>query len=131
MPDMNQMRLWYFGNSNRITQKKAKHKNYIVKEIAAWDVIIKLALRYTKGVATKSNRRWSDAEICKFVFNVIWSEYNRVGKFTNKQGNEFQAPTFWSFAAENRHSIQPHINKTASKSISAVFQLAAKASLKS
>lgn len=113
-PSMMQMRLWYFGQSRGKNPKdRQNHKIRICEIIAEWDVIIKLAMDYTKSVVVKSKRKWNDDEIFSFVYYLIWSPYCTTQERKRKDGTLFHGATFWTFALENRHQIKPHVDQKA------------------
>lgn len=121
-PNIMQMRFWYFGG-RKLTDERRKHREHVVKTVAEWDVVIKLALRYTSTAIGKSGRRWSDREIMKFVYYCLWSTY-RMMETNAKNGKPTQMPTFWMFAVENRHNIKPHISGKAALALKEVFRRA-------
>lgn len=112
--NMHQIRLWYFGQSKgMVPADRRAHRARVCELIAEWDVIIKLAMDYTKSVVVKSKRKWSDDEISAFVYYLIWSPYQTTQERKRKDGTFFHGATFWTFALENRHQIKPFVDSKA------------------
>lgn len=117
-PDMVQMRMWWFGAVKKPQAEKYAAKNWAMREIGEWDVVIKLAMLYTWQMKDKANKKMSTDEICSFVYWLLWhSPQVRVMEAKDKNGKVFMGLTFWGWAVENRKKFSPVVSAGGIKKI--------------
>jgi hypothetical protein len=114
-PGAYQVRLWWFGAGRSARGDFVERRRWPEKEIGPWEVVIRLAIRYTRETVVKSGKRWSDRQSWSFIYWILWeSPQQRLEKMVGSRG-EFMAPTFWAWAAERRKSEEPTIGKKAKR----------------
>jgi len=112
-PGMSQVRMWWFGCSRGKNRDYQSRIEWPQREVGPWEVVIKLAIRYTREMVAKSGRRWDDGQIWSFIYWLLWkSELVKLEKRTGPTG-DFMGQTFWGWAAERRNSEAPTIGKKA------------------
>jgi len=120
-PEIFQLRLWWYG-APKLAERNCAHKKKVEAALISWDVVIKLALRYTKTIIAKEGRRWSDLEIVKYVYWLVWSEYEQTVERKNKDNTIFNAFTFWNWALEHKNSVDSVITQKGAKSFKTVLK---------
>lgn len=121
-PTINQLRLWYFGTSYRYGDIKKNHRQQVEGIIGPWDLVIQLACHYTKQEIINSRRHWSNEEIVKFIYYLVWSDYQLFITQKKKDGTTFEAPTFWNWALENKNKTTAKMSPAAAKNFKQVLQ---------
>jgi len=121
-PAIWQIKLWWFGSGNSETkQKHIDHRNYVIHAVGPWDVVIKLAFRYTAKEIAKKNKRWKDKEIASYIYWLLWTPFRQ---FTTEKvkGKNVEMPTFWNFAVENSKRINPVISQRGTKKLREILK---------
>lgn len=127
-----QVKLWWFGKRPHIGKKPTDeqtkllseylaHRQTIEREVAPWDVVIRLAILYMheqliwRKMDRKmffSNGHFDFAKLNGFIYHILWSKYEQTQRRTRKSDRaEFYAPTWWMWALEHRHDIDPVLSK--------------------
>jgi len=107
-PSIKQVRWWYFGAiKGAVTDRYARVE--WAKQIGSWDMVVRLCLRYTRHQVTKSGKRWSETEINSFVYWWLWKSIQSRTQAAAKNGEAFQAQTFWGWALEHKDRLEPVI----------------------
>lgn len=122
-PSVFQMRLWWFGtNQSNMSEERKAHREQVERNIAPWDVIVKNALNYTVIQVSKSKSRWSDADINKFVYFLLWDKYRLFDEVKTTKGTA-QLPTFWQYCMDHKNAEQAVLSKRGVKSIKQALKM--------
>ena len=118
-PSMLQVRLWWFGRrGNGMGTLSLARKQWAIREIAPWDVIIKLALSYMAEQKNIRSKKLTKEEVCRFIYFLLWkSDQVRISEARDKKGKVFIGQTFWGYAAEHRSMFITIVSKRGEKSM--------------
>jgi len=112
-PSKRQLTFWWFGSmSHSLNKDRRERKEWIIREVGPWDVVIKLALRYTQDKGGFTPKTAVPEDINRFVYYLLWkSKVNRYAEAYDKKGKLFWAPTFWQWAIEHRDTYKPVLSQ--------------------
>lgn len=116
-----QLRLFYFGQIRaaykdprraEITIKLQAHRQQIEREVAPWDVSVRLAFLYIYKQIKKKKLEFKGGftydKLNRMIYKTLWSDFRRTRPVRIK-GEEKHLPTFWSWAIEHKNSYDPGI----------------------
>ncbi len=127
-----EVNFWWYGiakgfrSETEANLKRLAHRQRITREIAPWDVVIRLAIKYTwiqlKEKGLRFDGGYTPAKCKRFISGLLWSQVTLVRPVKLKDGRQFNVQTFWSWAAENKGAFAPIGSDSAPRSLTSLFQ---------
>lgn len=117
-----QLRFWWFGAHAGLSDKRQQHRDQMERTINTWDVVVRLAILYTKKQMLDSGTRWNDERIVRTIYFLLWST-------SNDKNDRLALDLWWRWASENRNRLESILSKKAKKSYKRGMKLAIKQGL--
>ena len=122
-----EVNFWWYGvpvgfqKKSPSNLRRDAHRQRISREIAPWDVMVRLAIKYAWIQIKEKGLRFENGyshEMCKrFITYLLWSRVTLVRPVKMKDGREFNVQSFWSWAAEHKGMFRPHGSSRAPRSL--------------
>jgi len=122
-----QLRLFYFGERrahykdpelSKKTIERMAHRQHVEREVAPWDVVIRLAFLYIYQQAKKKKLDWNGKftydKLNRLIYATIWGEFRRT-RPVHINGTCKHLPTFWAWAIDNKNKFDPVIAQSGLK----------------
>lgn len=127
-----EVNMWWYGQAkgwnkadSELVLKRRAHKQRIAREIAPWDVVVRLACSYAHAKLTerkiKFKHGFTYTKLNAFITYLLWSKVQLVRPIELANGDTVNVQTFWSWAVEHRNRFAPAKQQQAANHIRSIF----------